>query len=391
VNKILFLLRSFNRGGAERQLCALAAGLQESGYSVKVAVFYTGGPLEAEARAMGIQIVDLKRRGRWDLFHFFLRLLRLIREEKPDILHSYLQVPNIWSAFVRLVLPHVKVVWGIRASNVAMEKYGWQAQLTDRAESLLARIPDWIICNSQAGRRYAVEQGYPRQKTCVISNGTDTERFFRDRKSGLRLREQWGIGVHQKLIGMVGRMDPMKDYPNFLRAASLLVQEREDIRFVCVGGGPEKYIHEYQELGSSLNLEEFLIWAGEQDNMLDIYNSLDILALTSAFGEGFSNVLGEAMACGVPCVATDVGDAAHLIGTLGEIVPPGDSEALKQGILALLSRLENETNLAAEVRQRIIEQFNMANLVSKTTDTLNQVFVTKNLHREEIMRSGPRP
>ena len=390
MNNILFLLRSFNRGGAERQLCALAAGLQESGHSVKVAVFYMGGSLEAEARAMGIQIVDLKRRGRWDLFHFFLRLIRLIRREKPDILHSYLQVPNIWSAFVKLVLPHVKVVWGIRASNVAMEKYGWQAQLTDRAESLLARIPDQIICNSQAGMRYAVEKGYPRKNLCVIPNGTNTERFFPDRKSGLRLREQWGVEADQKLIGMVGRMDPMKDYPNFLQAASLLVQEREDIRFVCVGGGPDKYIYEYQDLAHSLNLERFLIWAGEQDNMLNIYHSLDVLVLSSAFGEGFSNSIGEAMACGVPCVATDVGDAAQLIGTLGEIVPPGDSEALKEGILTLLSRLENETNLSAKVTERINEQFNMAKLVSRTTDILNQVFAAKDLHEEETLRSDPR-
>jgi glycosyltransferase involved in cell wall biosynthesis len=390
VNNILFLLRSLNLGGAERQLCTLAAGLQESGYSVKIAVFYMGGPLEAEARAMGIQIVDLKRRGRWDLFHFFLRLVRLIRVEKPDILHSYLQVPNIWSAFVKVVLPHVKIFWGIRASNVAMEKYGWQAQLTDRVESLLARIPDWIICNSHAGMRHAVEKGYPHEKLCVISNGTDTERFFPDRESGLQLRKQWGVEANQKLIGMVGRMDPMKDYPNFLRAASLLVQEREDIRFVCVGGGPDRYIHEYRDLARSLNLERFLIWAGEQGSMLNIYNSLDILALTSAFGEGFSNAIGEAMACGVPCVATDVGDAARLIGTLGEIVPPGDSEALKRGILTLLNRLENETNLAAKVTQRITEQFNMAKLISRTTDILNQVFAAKDLHGEETLRSDPR-
>jgi len=390
MKQILFLLRSFNIGGAEHQLILLASGLQQKGFSVKVAVFYAGGPLEEEARAVGIQIVDLKRRGRWDLFHFFLRLVRFIRGEKPDILHSYLQVPNIWSAFVKLVLPHVKVVWGIRASNVAIEKYGWQAQLTDKAESLLARIPDWIICNSQAGMRYAVDKGYPHEKLCVISNGIDTQHFFPDRKSGLRLREKWGIGANQKLIGMVGRMDPMKDYPNFLRAASLLVQERADIRFVCVGGGPDKYIHEYRDLARSLDLERFLIWAGEQGNMLNIYNSLDILALTSAFGEGLSNAIGEAMACGVPCVATDVGDAAQLIGTLGEIVPPGDSEALKRGILTLLNRLENETSLAARATQKITEQFSTAKLVSRTTDILNQVFATKNLHGEETLRSDPR-
>src|ERR1700752_4982557 len=103
MNSVLFLLRSFAVGGAERQLCVLASGLQQSRYSVKVAVFYAGGPLEAEAKRMGIEIMDLKRKGRWDLLPFFLRLIKLIRTERPDVLHSYLQVPNLWAAFVKLV------------------------------------------------------------------------------------------------------------------------------------------------------------------------------------------------------------------------------------------------------------------------------------------------
>jgi len=378
MNSILFLLRSFSIGGAERQLTLLASGLQQSGYSVKVAVFYGGGPLEEKARAMGIQIVDLKRRGRWDLFSFFFRLIGLIRKEHPDILHSYLQVPNIWAAFVKLVLPRTKVVWGIRASNVAVENYGLQVQLTNRAESVLAGIPDWIICNSKSGMFHAVEMGYPKEKMCVIPNGTDTRHFFRDRKSGLKMREQWGIKANQKLIGMVGRMDPMKDYPNFLQAASLLVRERKDICFVCVGDGPDKLVQEYRELSRSLKLEKFLIWAGRQEDMLSVYNVLDILVLSSAYGEGFSNALGEAMACGVPCVATDVGDAAQLIGSLGEVVRPGDSAELKRGILTLLNRLEEEgTSLNSDVAQRIVEQYNMAKLISTTVDTLEGVCATK--------------
>jgi glycosyltransferase involved in cell wall biosynthesis len=263
MKSILFLLRSFSLGGAERQLCVLAAGLKQSGYSVKIAVFYAGGPLEVEAREMGIEIMDLKRMGRWDLFPFFLRLVNLVKREKPDILHSYLQVPNIWSSFVKLVLPRTKVVWGIRASNMTMENYGWQWQLTDNVEALLAKIPDWIVCNSRAGSLYHAQKGYPTKKMSVIPNGIDTKRFFPDRKLGESLRKQWGVQDDQKLIGMAARIDPMKDYPNFLHAAALLIQERKDIRFVCVGDGPDKLVREYRELSHSLVLEHFLIWAGK--------------------------------------------------------------------------------------------------------------------------------
>ena len=378
MNGILFLLRSFGVGGAERQLCMLASGLQQSGYQVKVAVFYAGEPMEAEARSMGIQIIDLKRRGRWDLLPFFFRLVKLVKTQKPDLLHSYLQVPNIWAAFIKMVLPRTKVVWGIRASNVEMKQYGWQWELTDKAESLLANIPDWIICNSQAGMHHAARNRYPVGKMSVVPNGIDRQRFFPNRQAGLRLRKEWDIEAKQKLIGIVGRLDPMKDFPNFLQAAALLARERNDLRFVCVGGGPDQYVHEYRELSSSLQLDSCLRWAGERKDLPDIYNALDVLVSSSAYGEGFSNVLGEAMACGTLCVATDVGDAAYVIGGLGEIVPPRDPEALKCGISTLLERLENNNaDLKKEAEQRIINQFSVEKLASRTVDVFNTVLARK--------------
>jgi hypothetical protein len=162
MKRILFLLRSFNVGGSERQLILLSAGLQQSGYSVKIAVIYAGGPLEEEARKMGIQIVDLKRKGRWDVLAFFFRLIELIRKEQPDILHSYLQVPNIWTAFVKMVLPRTKVVWGIRASNMDMKPYGWQWQFTDKVESLLAKI--------------RIGSSVIRRQDCFTMRGRDIQR-----------------------------------------------------------------------------------------------------------------------------------------------------------------------------------------------------------------------
>jgi glycosyltransferase involved in cell wall biosynthesis len=266
-----------------------------------------------------------------------------------------------------------------------MKQYGWQWQLTDRAESLLSRIPDWIICNSQAGMRHAVKMGYPQEKMSVVPNGIDRERFFPNRELGMRLREQWGVKANQKLIGMAARIDPMKDYPNFLHAASLLLQERKDISFVCVGAGPNPYIREYNELARRLNLGSHLAWAGEQTDMLSIYNALDVFVLSSAYGEGFSNAIGEAMACGVPCVATDVGDAALLIGSLGEIAPPRDPQALKQAISTMLNRLEeNGTSLRSEGMQRIAEQFSLDKLVSRTVDTLQEVFTVGSLNERNV-------
>jgi glycosyltransferase involved in cell wall biosynthesis len=182
----------------------------------------------------------------------------------------------------------------------------------------------------------------------------------------------------------------MKDYPNFLRAAALLARERRDVRFVCVGGGPDRYVREYRELSSALQLGSCLHWTGERNDLPDIYNAFDVMVLSSAYGEGFSNVLGEAMACGTPCVATDVGDAAQLIDTLGEVVPARDPEALKRGILTLLSRLESDkTKLKKEVEQRIANQFSVAKLVSRTVNLL-EVVARKSANKEGSLKSDTR-
>ncbi len=213
----------------------------------------------------------------------------------------------------------------------------------------------------------------------VIPNGIDTNRFFPDREQGQRLRRQWDIQDHQKLIGMVARIDPMKDYPNFLRASALLLQDKKDVRFVCVGDGPEDLIKEYKELASSLNLENVLTWAGRQEDMLGVYNALDILVSASSYGEGFSNVIGESMACGVPCVVTDVGDSALLVEKFGEVVSRADSMALKDGILNLLKRSsQQEILFTTQLTQRVVQQFSINALVSNTIGLFDKIIDTHN-------------
>lgn len=381
MSSILLLINSLGIGGAQRQLILLASGLQNSGYPVKLALAYAGGPQDADV-GKNIPIVVLTRKAwtdrrgiaPWVLISFFFRLIGLVRRERPSVLYSYLPVSNVWAALVKLIVPHTKVVWGVRASNVDMTQYPWQIRLAGWVESRLAGIPDWIICNSWAGFFHAVRRGFPQAKISVVPNAVDTTRFYPERKSGLRLREQWGLRPDHKLIGIVGRIDPMKDYPNFLRTASLLVRERSDVRFLCVGGGEHNLMVEYQQLARELKLDPFLTWVGARSDIFNVYNALDLLVSSSSLGEGFSNVVSEAMACGVPCAATDVGDARRLIGPFGEIAPPGNPEALKKAILVLLEKMEKEgPGFNRKVAQRINEQFGVSALVQNTVKILNNL------------------
>lgn len=359
---ILFLIRSLSTGGAERQLVALANGLAERGHKVSVAVFYGGGDLERDLR--GARLHDLGKAGRWDLPAFFLRLVRLIRKLRPDVLHGYLGTANLLSVLARPFAQRMRVVWGLRASDMDLARYDWVWRLSARLEVLASRFADRIIVNSRAGRDHAVRQGMPAKRLVIIPNGIDTDRYRPDSMAGRAVRGEWGVPDGALLVGHVGRLDPMKDHETFLRAAALLAGQRTDARFVCVGGGDPAEARRLEGLAADLGLADRLVWAGARQDMPAVYNALDVLCLSSAFGEGFPNVLGEAMSCGVPCVATDVGDAALVMGDTGIVVPRRDHAALAAGLRARLERPDE--NLRAACRARILAEFGLERMVMET-------------------------
>jgi glycosyltransferase involved in cell wall biosynthesis len=346
------------------QVTVLANGLARSGHAVSLLVFYPNGPLR-ERLSPNVTVRCLEKRGRWDLIGFLGSLFRVLGEEQPDVLYAFMPIANELASLAKLRLPKLKVTWGVRASDA---RYDWLARLSYWLECRFSGCPDLIIANSGAGRRHAVSCGFPdNDRFIVIPNGIDLEHFRPDAKLRGAVRGEWGVLPDETLVGIVGRLDPMKDHPSFLEAAAILARREYGVRFVSVGAGPEDYAATLREQANGLGLNGKMIWAGLRDDLPAVYNALDLLVSSSAFGEGFSNVLGEAMACGVPCVATDVGDAHEILGDSGTLVPPSNSEALAAGILTLLERLRFEgASLSARVRQRIAENFSVETLVERT-------------------------
>jgi glycosyltransferase involved in cell wall biosynthesis len=201
----------------------------------------------------------------------------------------------------------------------------------------------------------------------VVPNGIDTDRFKPDHSAGLRVRDKWNIDEEKITIGLVGRLDPMKDHTTFLQAVKIFDQEKCSVRFVCIGDGKEPYKSEIHSLCSALGLNGFLIWAGEGYDMVAVYNAMDMIT-SSSFSEGFSNVIGEGMACGVPCVVTDVGDSAIIVGETGIVVPPKDPQALADGWRSMLKRLNDKSYSINEMaRARIVSHYNSEILIQKTS------------------------
>lgn len=361
--KVIFLIRSLEYGGAERQLVELAKGLSKNGDSVTVLEFYSGGPLEQDLRSAQVTVHGLAKKGRRDVVLFFLRLLRFVRHEKPQILYAFLGVPCILSVVLKLFSPQMKIVWGVRASNVDLSRYEWLSLYAYRFECFFSRYADLIIANSHSGRNYAIKHRFP-QNIEVIPNGIDVDHFRPDFPARQKIREEWNIKNNEMLIGLVARLDPMKDHHTFLTAASLVASKLSKAKFVCVGSGPAGYASELRAAANKYGLDDKVIWAGAQNNMRAVYNSLDLLVSSSSYGEGFSNAVAEAMACGIPCVVSDVGDSAWIVGETGIAIPPQSPEALADGIVTMINKAEFlDGFLQGACRQRIIENFGIERLV----------------------------
>jgi glycosyltransferase involved in cell wall biosynthesis len=364
--KILFIARQLNIGGAERQLVTLANELAARGHDVVIASFYSGGALSEKLDSRRVRLVSLEKRSRWDLLSLCENTLRVVRQERPAVVHGWMYTQNLMATVARIFNPQVKLFWCVRCSdlNTVMD---WMEKIADRLQCKLSRFADCIVVNSLAGLEHAVSEGLPRNKMLFIPNGIDTSVFYPDEAARERVRVEWGVGNSEKLIGNVARFDPIKNHPLFLKAATRIAAERPDVRFVCVGHGKASYLAELQDLTRSLGIEAKVRWIQAQPDVRGVYNALDVFC-SSSLSEGFPNVIGEAMACGRRCVVTDVGDSKLVAGDTGVVVPSNDVEALATGLRQELDR----SSFNFRARQRILENFSVTQLGDQTERALRQ-------------------
>lgn len=362
MKKILFLIRSLGVGGAERQIAVLAIALSKIDYKVEVAVFYEGGEFESLLRSEGIPVYGLQKKSRWDLLGFFFRLRRFVKETRPNVVYSFLNFSNILGALIKFSLKEkIFLIMGVRTSHNPLQHASWIERLIYRLEAFCSKIADQVICNSFAGRDTCKKDGFSAHKITVIHNGLDPKVFKPEPQKNQLWREKWGVKPTEFLVGLVARIDPLKDHETFLKAASYLILKRPNTKFACIGGGVEKDLLRLQARCAAYNIEDHVIWPGSLRDMAPIYNSLDIVCLSS-ISEGFPNVLIEAMACGVPVVSTCVGDAPVIINNPLFIVPPKDPKKLADALDECLSRRWNKD----EMHQRIALQYSIEKIAMET-------------------------
>ncbi len=360
---ICFLIPQLNIGGAERQLLTLVCAMNKQHFQITLITFREGGTLAEEFRTAGVTIRSLNKGNALETPMFWNRLARVLREVRPDIVHGYMGICNIYAVLVRLVLPNLRSVYGIRASTRDLRKYSLGALMLFRLECWLSQKSHLIIGNSQSGKNFYVSHGFPIAKYQVIPNGIDTTHYQPHPELRDRIRAEWGVEQHHTLIGIVGRLEPIKDHSTFLKAAAILAKVQPDVRFVCIGGSSDSYLAQLRSLIGELGITNHVVFAGQRKDTHLVYSALDMLTLSS-LSEGFPNVVGEAMACGVPCVTTSAGDAAIIVGDVGAVVPVGDPPAMAQAWETL--QLRGLTSLGPRARERIVTQFGVTQLVERT-------------------------
>jgi glycosyltransferase involved in cell wall biosynthesis len=374
VIRVTFLVHSLRIGGAEVQLSALARGLDQAEFRPTIVSFHDDGELIDELRQAGVSVVTLGMRGRHGLAGFLLRLLRALRDSRPDIIYSFLDFPNVVAALIKPLLRGSRLVWGIRSSDMRLEERSrtWRAMFA--LERRLAGAADLIICNSWAGRAHLETSCFPNDAIAVVANGIDTQRFHPNLAARARARSALMFADDDIVIGLVARLDPMKDHATFLRAAAELAGDLPEARFVCVGGGGDQYAGELRQLGEALGLGDRMSWTGARMDVPELLNAFDIATLTSAYGEGFPNTVGEGMATGLPYVTTDVGDAARIVGATGSVVPIASPAALAAAWrrMAGLSRQERR-RIGEAARGRVVEHFPRKIMITESSRQLRRV------------------
>ncbi|MGI9301239.1 MAG: glycosyltransferase [Gammaproteobacteria bacterium] len=358
---ILHFITGLETGGAEMMLYKLLLSTDQSRLRHAVVCLTGGEAVGSRIRALGIPVHMLGMKHGLPGIGTLREALRLVRLYSPDIVQGWMHHSNLFGLLVSRFGGRRAVVWNIRQALYGIEKERLAIRVVVRIGALTSRRVDRIIYNSNAGAEQHEAIGYWSGSRAILPNGFDTEKFQPDPAACFVLREELGLAPSQKLVGLVARFHPMKDHITFLRAAARVVAGCPDVSFVLAGGGVDDGNAQLMRAVSELRLTPHVRLLGERDSAT-LMPAFDVLALSS-WAEAFPNVLGEAMACGVPCVVTDVGDCARVLGENGVVVPPRDPELLANGILELLDlRHEERKEMGLRARERVVQSYSLASV-----------------------------
>lgn len=353
--RVLHVISGLAVGGAEMALYRLVASSRDERYVHTVVSLTPDGALAPRIREAGIELVTFDFRTS-PLSHF-LALLALIRKKQPDVVQTWLYHADMVGGLAARLAGVRNVVWGVRTCELT----DGDARFTTVVRLLCARlshhVPQTIVCVAEAARSGHARVGYDHSRMVVIPNGFDMSRLMASNEQRERLRAECGFGTEHVVIGNLGRFNASKDQHNFVRAAGILANRYGNVRFLMVGRNVDSSNPELGQLIAATGMADRFVLLGERADVPVCLAAMDIFCLSSR-AEAFPNVVGEAMAMGLPSVVTDVGDAAMLVADTGLVVPKESPLALAEGLARLVAMTAGERReMGQRARQRIQSEF----------------------------------
>ena len=377
--RILHVITGLATGGAEMMLLKLLSATRDK-YGEAVISLKDEGTIGPRIKDLGVPVWGLGLHTVAPNPLFLFRLRHLVRQFWPDLIQGWMYHGNSAANLTAALYSHrVPILWNIQQSLYDISKERWLTAAVIRLGIRQSRKATAIIYNSRTSAGQHEAFGYSGAKSLVIPTGYDCSLFHPDHQARLNVRRELGIANDEVLVGLVARYHPMKDHAGFLKSAALVCRRYGSVKFVLVGKDLTERQPAIQKLISENQLKSEVLLLGERTDLPRLTPALDIACSASAWGEGFSNAVGEAMACGVPCVVTDVGDSAYAVGDTGLTVPPKSPEALAEAIARLIEAgPEARSNMGIAARERVLKEFSLAAVSSRYHD------LYRNLLKKEI-------
>ena len=380
--RILHVITGLDIGGAEISLHGLLASLDRSRFDASVVSLAGRGPIAERISSLGIPVHALDLRSSGVSPSRVRQVMRAVSSWSPALVQGWMYHGNLGalalSGFRRRRPP---VLWNIRHSVDRLEQEKRSTRWVIRAGATLSRRPEGIIYNSRVSAKQHERLGYRHDRGVVIPNGFDTDRFQPSQQRRRQQRGTLGIADNQLVVGMVARYHPMKGHHNFVEAARRLHSVGSDAMFLLAGRGVTSANADLDTHIGTGSFRRRLRLLGEVGDIPSLMASLDLLVSASAYGEGFPNVVGEAMATAVPCVVTDVGDSAFLVGDNRCVVAPKDPDALSAAIASVLDLDENaRTSISRQARDRVIRNFSTRKMTARYAAVYESVLKGWDVH-----------
>ena len=382
MTKVMHVITTLGPAGAETMLWRIVSGMDSSRFKNEVVSLTDILELAGKIEGIGVPVRSLGMKQGVPNPFLVVRLAQWIRESKPDVIQTWMYHANLVGALAARLAGHVPVVWGIHHNAMDPRFDKRRTMLVNRASAFLSqRFPARIVFCSEASLRLHEELGYAKEKLEVIPNGFDLNELKPNSSACESVREELEVPADAPLIGMAARFHPHKDHGNFIRAAEMLHKQKPEVRFMLCGLNVTRENSKLAGWIEAAGLKAHCHLLGVRQDVPRLFAAMDI-ATTASVSEAFPVAIGEAMACGTPCVVTDVGDSARIVGRTGIVVAPEDPAALAEGWRKLIEAgPEVRRRLGREARQRVEEHFALPVVVERY-QSIYAALAAQRLHQQ---------